>query len=159
LGLYAAVSYLLFLASLLYTIAFLGDLSVPKTIDGPPGSLTGVAAIAVDALVLGLFAIQHSVMARPAFKRWWTQFIPNAAERSTSVLLSPLRLLLFFVAWQPVRARIWDLRGTAGGSVLSALRWIGWVVLLLATFMISHFELFGLSQAWHHLRGVPLPEG
>lgn len=152
--LYAVFSYALFLASFLYAIGFVGDLFVPKSINEPTGP-GGWAAFLVDAAVLGVFAIQHSVMARPAFKRWWTRFVPVPIERSTYVLFSSLCLCLVFVAWQPLPGVVWDLRGSPAGSVMLGLYAIGWLVVLLSTFMISHFELFGLTQAWRRLREAP----
>jgi methanethiol S-methyltransferase len=152
--LYAVFSYALFLASFLYAIGFVGDLFVPKSINEPTGP-GGWAAFLVDAAVLGVFAIQHSVMARPAFKRWWTRFVPEPIERSTYVLFSSLCLCLVFVAWQPLPGVVWDLRGSPPGSAMLGLHAIGWLVVLLSTFMISHFELFGLTQAWRRLREAP----
>jgi len=151
---YAVLSYLVFLASFLYAIGFVGDLAVPKTIDAPAGA-GGWAAFLVDAVVLGLFAIQHSVMARPGFKRWWTRWVPVPVERSTYVLFSSLLLCLVFVAWQPLPSPVWDLRGTPAGQVMVVLYALGWGVVLLSTFMISHFELFGLTQAWRRARAQP----
>jgi len=156
--LYAVISYTLFLASFVYAIGFVGDLLVPKSINGPVG-LEGGAAVAINIAVLLVFALQHSVMARPAFKRWWTRFVPPAIERSTYVLLSTVALVLVFVAWQPIPAVLWDLRGTLAGQILSGLRWAGWLICLLSTFLISHFELFGLSQVWYRLKNRPMPEG
>ncbi|RYD16837.1 MAG: isoprenylcysteine carboxylmethyltransferase family protein [Lysobacteraceae bacterium] len=155
--LYSTLSYLLFLASILYAIGFVGDLAVPKSINQPPGP-GGWLALLVNAAVLGLFAVQHSVMARPAFKRWWTRFVPDAIERSTYVMLSSLCLFLVYAAWQPLPGVVWDVRGTAAGSVLLACFAIGWAVVVLSTFMISHFELFGLTQAWRRLRETPAQE-
>jgi protein-S-isoprenylcysteine O-methyltransferase Ste14 len=155
--LYSTLSYLLFLASILYAVGFVGDLVVPKSINQPPGP-GGWPAFLVDAAVLGLFAIQHSVMARPAFKRWWTRFVPEPIERSTYVMLSSLCLFLVYAAWQPLPGVVWDLRGTAAGSVLLALFAVGWLVVVLSTFMISHFELFGLTQAWRRVREAPAQE-
>ena len=153
-ALYSVLSYSLFLASFLYAIGFVGNLFVPKTIDAPLGA-GGWTAIVIDAAVLGAFAIQHSVMARPAFKRWWTRIVPTPIERSTYVLFSSLFLCLIFVAWQPLPGIVWDTRGTLAGQVLLALFAAGWLVVLLSTFMISHFELFGLTQAWRRLREAP----
>jgi len=153
-ALYAVASYVLFLVSFLWAIAFVGDFAVPKTIDAPPGP-GGWTPWLVDALVLGAFAVQHSVMARPAFKRWWTGFVPVAIERSTYVLASSLLLLLILAAWQPLPQTLWDLRGSVGGVALAVLQGVGWVIVLLSTFMISHFDLFGLAQAWRAIRGAP----
>lgn len=155
--LYSTASYALFLASFLYAIGFVGDVVVPKSINAPTGP-GGWITWLVDAAVLGLFAVQHSVMARPAFKRWWTRFVPEPIERSTYVLFSSLFLCLIFVAWQPLPGVIWDLRGSPAGSFVFGLYAIGWLVVLLSTFMISHFELFGLTQAWRRWREAPTHE-
>jgi protein-S-isoprenylcysteine O-methyltransferase Ste14 len=152
---YALVCYLFFLAVFLYAMGFVGDLVVPKTIDGP-GAGAGMIAWVVDALVLALFAVQHSVMARPAFKHGWTRIVPEPAERATYVLASSLCLALVFVAWQPLPVEVWDLRGSFAGTALVAGYATGWLVVLLSTFMISHFELFGLTQAWRHGRAAPV---
>jgi len=148
---YALMCYILFLASFLYAIGFVGNLLVPKTIDAPV-TRTGWPAFLVDALVLGAFAVQHSVMARPAFKRWWTRFVAPPIERSTYVLLSSVLLGLVFVAWRPLPVLVWDVRSTPLAPMLLALQALGWLVVLLSTFMISHFELFGLTQAWRSAR-------
>ena len=153
---YGAFSYLVFLASFLYAIGFVGNIVVPKSIDAPPGP-GGWLAFAADAFVLGLFAVQHSVMARPAFKRCWTRIVPEPIERSTYVLLSSLLLGLVFYAWQPLDGSVWDLRGSPAGDALVALEAFGWIVVLLSTFMIAHFELFGLTQVWRRLRDRAMP--
>lgn len=155
-ALFAAVSYAVFLASFLYAIGFVGNLVVPKSIDGP-GAFAGWTAFAIDAAVLGLFAVQHSVMARPGFKAVWTRIVSPSIERSVYVLVSSLLLVLVFWAWRPLPAIVWDVRGTAAGTVLLALYALGWAIVLLSTFMISHFELFGLTQAWRRLRNLPTP--
>lgn len=155
--LYSAASYALFLASFLYAIGFVGDLVVPKSINAPAGA-GGWAAFLVDAAVLGLFAVQHSVMARPAFKRWWTRFVPEPIERSTYVLFSNLCLCVLYVFWQPLPTVVWDLHGTFAGALVLGLYALGWLVVLLSTFMISHFELFGLTQAWRRWREAPAHE-
>jgi len=147
---YALVAYVIFLGAFLYAIGFVGDLVVPKTIDS--GSTSPLlAALAIDAALLGLFAIQHSVMARPAFKRWWTKIVPVGAERSTYVLLSSLILLLLFWQWRPLPAAVWSLSGLAA-QVVAAVFVTGWLVVLASTFMLSHFELFGLTQAYAAFR-------
>lgn len=156
--LYAAGSYVLFLASFVYAIGFVGNLVVPKSIDAPAGP-GGWAALAINVAVLALFALQHSVMARPAFKRWWTRIVPPTIERSTYVLVSTAALVLVFVAWRPMPAVLWDLRGTLAGHALAALAWGGWLMCLVSTFLISHFELFGLKQVWYRLRDRPMPQG
>ena len=154
--LYGVVVYLLFLGTFLYAIAFVGNLPVPKTIDsGEPGALG--AALAIDVLLLGLFAIQHSVMARPAFKRWWTRFVPQPVERTTYVLFASLALLLLYWQWRPIPQPVWSIAHPAGVLIMQAIFWIGWATVLISTFLISHFELFGLRQVYARLRGEALP--
>jgi len=156
--LYAAISYAIFLASFVYAIGFIGGFVVPKTIDAPTLAIDWTAWL-TDALVLGAFAIQHSVMARPAFKRWWTRFVPEPIERATYVLASSLLLILIFVAWRPIPDVIWSTRNSGVILIADVLYLIGWLIVLMSTFMISHFELFGLTQAWRALRNTPTPEG
>jgi methanethiol S-methyltransferase len=146
--------YALFFACFLYAIAFLGDFPIaPKTIDsGEPGPLG--RALAIDLALLSLFAVQHSGMARPAFKRVWTKIVPEPAERPTYVLLSSLVLALLFVFWQPIGGTVWAVSGSAA-IALYALYFAGWVLLLYATALIDHFDLFGLRQAWLAFRGQP----
>jgi protein-S-isoprenylcysteine O-methyltransferase Ste14 len=154
---YGAVAYVVFLGAFLYAVAFVGNLPVPKTIDaGGPGG--GAAAIVINQLLLGLFAVQHSGMARPAFKRWWTRFVPEPIERSTYVLLSSLVLIVLFWQWRPLPAVVWDLQAPAARMVVQGLFWLGWLIVLASTFMINHFELFGLRQVWLNLKGQPPPQ-
>lgn len=152
--LYGIVVYLFFLATFLYAIAFVGNLPVPKTIDsGAAGSIP--AAIAIDVLLLSLFAIQHSVMARPAFKRAWTKVIPKVVERSTYVLAASLALVLLYWLWRPLVDIVWSVQNPTAKVVLDAIFWIGWGIVLISTFLINHFELFGLQQVYARLAGKP----
>ncbi|MEO5625949.1 MAG: methanethiol S-methyltransferase [Dokdonella sp.] len=154
---YSAVSYALFLAWFLYAIGFVGDMFVPKSINAPEGA-GGWTALVIDVTVLAAFSFQHSLMARPAFKRWWTRVVPSAIERSTYVLFSSLFFGMIFVAWQPLPTPVWDLRGTPAAPVLLAFYVLGWLIVLLASFMINHFELFGLAQVWRKVRERPAPD-
>ena len=127
--LYGGLAYLVFLGTFLYAIAFVGNLTGPKTIDsGEPGSV--VAALVVNTLLLGLFAIQHSVMARPAFKRWWTRFVPQSVERTTYVLLASLVLLLLYWQWRPIPELVWSVTNPAAALALQVVFWTGWSVVL-----------------------------
>ena len=158
--LYGIVTYAFFLATFLYAIGFADNLVVPKSIDsGVSAPLT--EALVVNMLLFGLFAVQHSVMARPAFKRWWTRIVPEPIERSTYVLAATLALALLLWQWRPMaNPVIWTVENRAGIVVLHALFWLGWTVLLTSTFLINHFELFGLRQVFAPLLGNtrPAPE-
>ncbi|MEL6447149.1 MAG: methanethiol S-methyltransferase [Pseudomonadota bacterium] len=149
---YGLFSYAVFFASFLYAIGFIGNFIVPKSIDSVPQAPLGTALF-INALLLGIFAVQHSVMARPAFKRWWTRIVPPAAERSTYVLFSSLALILLFALWEPMGGVIWSIANPTGQAIAWGLYGLGWVILLYATFAINHFDLFGLRQSWAAFRG------
>ncbi|MEO8316865.1 MAG: methanethiol S-methyltransferase [Bradyrhizobium sp.] len=155
--LYGVVAYGFTLVALLYLIGFVGNLVVPKSIDsGTAGPLLQSAI--VDTLLIALFAIQHSVMARPGFKRWWTRIVPPAVERSTYVLSTSFVLLILYWQWQPIPAAVWTVQDPIAAGVIDGVFWLGWVVLVASTFMFSHFELFGLSQVFLRLFGKALPD-
>lgn len=154
--LYGIACYVVFLATFLYAIAFVAGVGVPKHIDN--GVPTPFAmALAIDVLLLGVFAVQHSGMARPGFKRWWTRIVPVPVERSTYVLLSSLALILLFWQWRPLPQLLWHVDGAARW-VLYALSATGWLLVLAGTFVINHFDLFGLRQVWFFARGVTARE-
>ena len=152
--LYGVACYAVSLAVFAYAAGFIGDFAVPKTLDS--SREVGLAtALAIDLGLLALFAVQHSVMARPAFKRWWTRIVPEAAERSTYTLFSSLALIALFWFWQPVGATIWAVAAPAGVTTIYVVYALGWALLLYSTFLINHFDLMGLRQVWLYASGRP----
>lgn len=151
---YGALSYLAFVAVFVYSIGFVGDLVVGRSVDhgitAPPAQ-----ALLVNMALLGLFAVQHSVMARPAFKRWWTRFVPATIERSTYVLIASAVLALLFWQWRTIPAVIWDINWQPGRVLLWVVFGLGWATVVLSTFLINHFDLFGLRQVYLAWRGTP----
>jgi protein-S-isoprenylcysteine O-methyltransferase Ste14 len=153
---YGISAYAVFLVTILYAIGFVSNLVVPKSIDsGAAGPL--IEGILINTMLLGLFAVQHSVMARQGFKRWWTRFVPPSTERSTFVLFSSLALLLLYWQWRPIPEPIWTVENPVIATALEAISFFGWGLLFVSTFMLSHFELFGLSQVFARLFRKELP--
>src|SRR5262252_3412634 len=150
--LYGSVAYLVFLGIFLYAIGFVTGLVVPKTVDTGLVAPIGEALV-VNILLLSLFAVQHSVMARKPFKRWWTQFVPRAIERSTYVLLASLALILLFWQWRAMPSIVWQVTNHTMAMAILGLSFFGWFIVLLSTFLINHFELFGLQQVIMNLAG------
>lgn len=143
---YGTACYVLFLIAFLYAVGFVGDLFVPKTVDAPETDVAWLPAAIVDAVLLLLFAVPHSVMARPGFKAWWTKIVPPPVERSTYVLKSSLLLFVLYWLWIPIPSVIWEVSNPALAAVIWGLFWFGWLLALVSTFLIDHFDLFGLRQ-------------
>jgi len=151
---YGTLSYVAFLITFLYAVGFIGNFAVPKSMDSPADG-PWQAALLIDLGLLSLFALQHSIMARPAFKSLLTRIVPAQAERSTYVLASSLALLLLFWKWRPLGGTVWEVQNSLGASLFYAAYAFGWALVLLATVVINHFDLFGLRQVWLHLQGRP----
>jgi protein-S-isoprenylcysteine O-methyltransferase Ste14 len=153
---YGTASYLVFFVTFLYAIGFVTGIAVPKTID--TGAVVPTyEAVAVNLLLMSVFAIQHSVMARKQFKQWWTKLVPKSVERSTYVLFSSLALILLFIEWRPLPTLFWHVDNPIAGMALTGLSLIGFLIVLSSTFLINHFELFGLRQITTNLSGNPMP--
>ena len=150
---FAMVAYAIFFATFLYLIVFVGDFSFAAvTVDkGPQAPLA--TAVVVDLALIALFGVQHSVMARQGFKRWWTQVIPTPAERSVYVLMASAALIILMTVWRPIDNVVWNVTSSIVSDLIWVAFWIGWGMVLLSTFLINHFELFGLQQAWLYMRG------
>jgi protein-S-isoprenylcysteine O-methyltransferase Ste14 len=152
--LFAIICYAIFFATFLYLIGFVGGFAVfPRTVDAPITTMATGAAIVIDLALIALFGVQHSAMARPAFKRSWTRIVAPHVERSVYVLLASIALIVLYLFWQPLGGTVWNVQSAAGADILWALFWLGWVTVLISTFLINHFELFGLQQVWLHARG------
>ncbi len=149
---YGTLCYLSFLGIFLYAIGFLGNIGVPTTIDGTP-QMPFWSALGINTLLLGIFAVQHSLMARQGFKRWWTQYIPKPIERSTYVLFTNIALGLMFYFWQPMGGSIWNVQESWGQGLLYGIYALGWGIVFISTLLINHFDLFGMRQVWLFLRG------
>lgn len=152
--LYGVISYFAFFGTILYAIGFVGNLGVPKTIDGA-ATTPLYFALLTNASLLLLFALQHSIMARPAFKNWWTRIIPAPLERSTFVLLSSLCLMLMMWQWQPLGGVVWSVENQLVKTIMLVVYFLGWGIVFVSTFLINHFDLFGLRQVWLYFIGKP----
>lgn len=154
--LYGLAAYLVFFVTFLYAIGFVSGLVVPKTID--TGSVVPITeALIVNILLMSLFAMQHSVMARRQFKEWWTQYVPKSVERSTYVLFASLALVLLFWQWRPIPDVVWQVADPQIAMAITGLSFVGWLLVLTSTFLINHFELFGLHQVANNLAGRDMP--
>lgn len=152
--LYGGVCYVMFLVAFLYAIGFVGNIVVPKSIDSGAVEPFG-RALVINLLLLGVFGLQHSIMARPGFKAWWTKIVPVPVERSTYVLLTNAALGLIFWQWRPMPGVVWEIGNAAAAAVLMALFWAGWAIVLITTWLIDHFDLFGLRQVMCYASGTP----
>ena len=153
---YGILAYCVFLISFLYAIGFVGNIIVPKSIDSGTET-TLISSILINVILLSVFALQHSIMARPAFKKWFTTIISPAMERSTYILLSSLALLLIYWQWQPITTIVWKIENEIVSLVITGIFFLGWLIVLLSTFMINHFELFGLAQILDNLKNRQTP--
>jgi len=156
--LFGVVAYLIFFATFLYLIAFVGDFPwVPRTVDrgGPAADLW--QAVAINVGLIALFGLQHSVMARKGFKQAWTRIVPEPIERSIYVLLASAALIVMFLFWRPIGGTLWSIADPTGAAAMMILFFLGWLIVLVSTFLINHFELFGLRQVWAHFRGHEIP--
>jgi protein-S-isoprenylcysteine O-methyltransferase Ste14 len=151
---YGIFCYAIFFVTFLYAIGFVGNIVVPKSIDTLPTAGTFWRGLLANVVLMSIFAVQHSVMARPAFKKWWTKFIPRSIERSTYVLFSSLALILMYWQWRAMPEAVWTVTNPIGVYLLWLMFFIGWGLILFSTFLINHFDLFGLRQVDHYRRGV-----
>ncbi len=151
---YGVFSYAVFFLSFLYAIGFVGNMLVPKSMDSASEAPL-LQSLLINLGLLSVFALQHSIMARPAFKRWWTRWVPQSAERSTYVLFSSIALIALFAGWQPLGGVVWSVQQPVGVALLYGLYFAGWLLVLYSTFLINHFDLFGLRQVWLQFRRQP----